>query len=151
MSKKGLKTVKISKEYEAAAKEIILEGFLERFGFIDHSLNPDLNKTTETYSRDGSLFLVGLVGEELVSTGALSNEGGGACRLQRMSVKKDFRHNGLAKMMVEKLENHARSEGYTKIILETNAAWESAVGLYKSCGYREYLQAEGMIHLYKLI
>ncbi|CAM3476806.1 hypothetical protein CYOC110262_05595 [Cytobacillus oceanisediminis] len=30
-------------------------------------------------------------------------------------------------------------------------AWDSAVTLYKSCGYKEYLQEEGMIHLSKSI
>ncbi|MGM0828772.1 MAG: hypothetical protein ACQEU4_11140 [Bacillota bacterium] len=33
----------IEKHQCQAAKDVILSGFLERFGFIDHSLNPDIH------------------------------------------------------------------------------------------------------------
>ncbi|MBT2687483.1 GNAT family N-acetyltransferase [Bacillus sp. ISL-47] len=151
MIKAELKTFKITKKYEAAAKQLILEGFLERFGFIDHSLNPDLNNITKTYSLEGSLFLIGFIGEEMVCTGALTKESGDICRLQRMSVKTAFRNRGIARTMVQVLESQAQAEGYKKIVLETHLSWSSAVTLYKSCGYKEYLQEEGMIHLFKSI
>lgn len=151
MNKIDLKMGVITKEYEAAAKKLILEGFRERFGFIDYSLNPYLNCITEAYGHEGSLFLISLAGKELVCTGALSKEGDLTCRIERMSVKKEFRSKGLARLMVKELENRARSEGYTKIAIETNSAWNSAVGLYKSSGYKEYGMEGGMIHFYKMI
>jgi hypothetical protein len=82
MIKSHIKIVPISKDRETAAKELILNGFQERFGFIDHSLNPDLNCLTETYNAEGALFLAGLIDNELVCTGAITNEGNGECRLQ---------------------------------------------------------------------
>jgi hypothetical protein len=96
MNKTDLMTFKMTKKYEAAAKELILEGFLERFGFIDHSLNPE-NNITETYNKEGSLFLIGLIEEQLVCTGALTKESGDTCRLQRMSVKLAFRNRACQK------------------------------------------------------
>ncbi|EWG11642.1 GNAT family N-acetyltransferase [Cytobacillus firmus] len=149
MIKSDIKIVEITKDHETAAKELILNGFQERFGFIDHSLNPDLNSLTETYSAEGALFLAGLIDNELVCTGAITNEGNGECRLQRMSVKKEFRGQGIAGMMVRKLEDHAKAAGYIKVVLETNIAWDNAVNLYKSCGYKEYKMEDEMIHLSK--
>ncbi|MBN8201676.1 GNAT family N-acetyltransferase [Bacillus sp. NTK034] len=151
MIKKDIKIVQISKDYETAAKELILKGFQERFGFIDHSLNPDLNCLTETYSAEGDFFLAGLIENELVCTGAITNVGKGECRLQRMSVKKEFRGQGIAGMMVRQLEDRARAAGYRKVVLETNMAWDSAVNLYKRCGYMEYYMEDEMIHLSKEI
>ncbi|MEH6987066.1 GNAT family N-acetyltransferase [Cytobacillus firmus] len=151
MIKSHLKIVPLSKDYETAAKELILNGFQERFGFIDHSLNPDLYCLIETYNAEGALFLAGLIDNELVCTGAITNEGNGECRLQRMSVKKEFRGQGLAGMMLRKLEDHAKAAGYIKIVLETNIAWDSAVNLYKRCGYKEFKVEDEMIHLFKEI
>ncbi|MEW9109908.1 MAG: hypothetical protein AB2374_11215 [Cytobacillus gottheilii] len=37
-----MKIIEITKSYEMEAKALILDGFLERFGFIDQNLNPDL-------------------------------------------------------------------------------------------------------------
>ncbi|MCS0655963.1 GNAT family N-acetyltransferase [Cytobacillus firmus] len=151
MIKSHIKIVPFSIDHETAAKELILNGFQERFGFIDHSLNPDLNCLTETYSAEGALFLAGLIDNELVCTGAITNDGNGECRLQRMSVKKEFRGQGIARMMVRKLEDHAKEAGYKKVVLETNIAWDSAVNLYKSCGYKEFKMEAEMIHLSKEI
>lgn len=151
MIKSDLKIVQISKDHETAAKELILNGFQERFGFIDHSLNSDLNYLTETYNGEGTLFLAGLIENELVCTGAMTNEGKGECRLQRMSVKKEFRGQGIASMMVRQLGERAKAAGYRKVVLETNIAWNSAVNLYKRCGYKEYKLEDEMIHLFKEI
>lgn len=68
-----------------------------------------------------------------------------------MSVKKEFRGQGIARMMVRKLEDHAKAAGYIKVVLETNIAWDSAVNLYKSCGYKEFIMEAEMIHLSKEI
>ncbi|WP_264740781.1 GNAT family N-acetyltransferase [Cytobacillus firmus] len=151
MIKSDIKILQISKDYETAARELILKGFQERFGFIDHSLNPDLNCLTATYNAEGALFLAGLIENELVCTGAITNEGEGECRLQRMSVKKELRGQGLAGMMVRQLEDRAKAAGYRKAVLETNMAWDSAVNLYKRCGYKEYKLEDEMIHLSKEI
>lgn len=59
----------ISKLYEAQTKKLVLDGFLERFGFIDSSLNPDLNSMCDTYGRAGHHFLIGQIQDEIIVTG----------------------------------------------------------------------------------
>lgn len=52
----NLRIIKITKEFEDKARNLILEGLLERFGFIDHSCNPDLKSIIRTYSQNGNVF-----------------------------------------------------------------------------------------------
>ncbi|MCS0788215.1 GNAT family N-acetyltransferase [Cytobacillus firmus] len=68
-----------------------------------------------------------------------------------MSVKKEFRGQGIASMIVRQLEERAKAAGYRKVVLETNIAWDSAANLYKRCGYKEYKLEDERIHLSKEI
>nr|WP_080844174.1 GNAT family N-acetyltransferase [Cytobacillus gottheilii] len=146
-----LKIIEMTKSYEMEAKALILDGFLERFGFIDHNLNPDLNHIYEHYCLDGSVFLIGLLHNELVCTGALTKEAEGTGRIQRMSVKRTLRGKGLAKKMLKALEQKALNLHYSKLVLETNRNWESAINLYKSNGYSLEEEENQFVHLYKML
>lgn len=144
-----MKIIPINIRYETEAKQLVLQGFLERFGFIDETLNPDLNEIVKSYSGKGEVFLLGLIGETLVCTGAITNEGDLTARIQRMSVKKEFRNQGLAMRMLAALENKAISLEYEKIVLETNKTWESAVRLYERAGYQRCAEENEFIHMEK--
>ncbi|GEN52634.1 GNAT family N-acetyltransferase [Halobacillus faecis] len=123
------------KAVEDDARELILAGFLERFGFIDHSLNPDLKDMMGTYSKDGYVFFVAFDHGELVATGAVTKEDDRVGRIERMSVKKAYRRKGIGQRMLSKLEDAARSSQYERLVLETHNTWENAVRLYASNGY----------------
>ncbi|WLR47310.1 GNAT family N-acetyltransferase [Halobacillus litoralis] len=125
----------LHKAVEDEARNLILAGFLERFGFIDHSLNPDLKDMMGTYSKEGHVFFVALDDGELVATGAVTKEGHRVGRIERMPVKGAYRRRGIAQRMLTKLEDAARSSKYERLVLETNNSWESAVRLYTSNGY----------------
>ncbi|WP_188456307.1 hypothetical protein [Virgibacillus oceani] len=56
------------------AKDLILEGFKERFGFIDHTCNPDLKDIFTYYNREGYAFFVGFHRDQVICTGALTKE-----------------------------------------------------------------------------
>lgn len=128
----------ITTNEEAEAKEIVLQGLEERFGFLDSSLNPDLNDIFASYLREGSIFLIGKEENNLVCTGALSKEDNNSGRIQRMSVKSTCRGKGYARKMLETLELYAKEYGYSKLVLETNNDWHSAISLYTSSGYECY-------------
>ncbi|WP_394218847.1 GNAT family N-acetyltransferase [Halobacillus trueperi] len=124
------------KEVEEEARNLILAGFLERFGFIDHSLNPDLNDMMDTYGKEGRMFFVAFVDGELIATGAVTKEDHQVGRIERMSVKGSYRRKGIGQRMLAKLEDSARSCKYGTLVLETNHTWESAIRLYTTNGYR---------------
>ncbi|WP_214480597.1 GNAT family N-acetyltransferase [Bacillus sp. SM2101] len=140
---------KLTRKHENEAKEMILDGLAERFGFLDRSLNPDLTNIIEAYTNVGSVFLIGCYENFLCCTGALIKENEETCRIVRMSVHKSYRGRGLARKMINELEGYARQFGYKKIVLETDNDWISAMNLYKSSNYMiEYIE-EGCTHFYK--
>ncbi|WML47616.1 GNAT family N-acetyltransferase [Neobacillus sp. PS3-34] len=148
---KGLQLANITKEFEKEARELILDGFKERFGFIDCSLNPDLKNIIGTYSKPGCLFLVGLIENIVVCTGAFTLEAEDTGRIVRMSVNREYRRLGIARKMINELESQAKHLGYKKLVLETNHEWTSAVQFYKKNGYSEERKELSCIHFLKLL
>lgn len=145
----SLKIKPIIEEYQKEAKELILNGMKERFGFIDYSLNPDLNTICKHYSNDGHAFFIGFLGSDLVCTGALTKDNYYTGRIERMSVKLALRRNGFAKIMLEHLEQYAKQMGYSKIALETNQNWNSAIAFYTNNEYKFDLQTGEQLHFVK--
>lgn len=126
----------ITGQFEKAARQLILDGLEERFGFLDRSFNHDLENIIENYCQDGGVFLIGLHGNTVVCTGALTKEDATAGRIQRMSVEKSHRQTGVAQLMIQALEEKAHQKGYRKLVLETNNEWHSALEFYKKMGYQ---------------
>jgi len=64
-----IKDVNYSSEQQA--RQLVLEGLKEHFGYLDPTRNPDLDHIVDHYLSKGVVFLTGFVGDELVCTGAL--------------------------------------------------------------------------------
>lgn len=141
----------ITTKEEAVAKEIVLQGLEERFGFLDPTLNPDLNNIITNYLKEGSIFLIGKEENDLVCTGALFKEDNNTGRIQRMSVKSTCRGKGYARKILETLEGYAKEFGYSKLVLETNNDWHSAISLYTSSGYECYENDGECSHFFKVL
>ena len=120
------------------ARLLILEGFGERFGYIDETLNPDLDDILHNYIRPGHDFLVAYIGQLLVGTGALILHNEGISEMVRISTRKDYRRRGIGQSIITTLVNTARERGRRRIIVKTNADWYDAIHLYKRLGFVEY-------------
>ena len=125
-------------EDQRAAREVILVGFGERFGFINEALNPDLDDIMHTYIAAGDIFVVGYAGTELVATGALVKLEDELSEMVRISTRKDYRKRGIASAIITKLIDLARQRGDRRIIMRTNLEWEDAINLYKRLGFTEF-------------
>jgi GNAT superfamily N-acetyltransferase len=121
-------------EDQAAAKQLILEGMEEHWGYLDSTKNPDLNDIKSSYAN--GTFLVAWLGEELVGTGALIDEADGVARIVRMSVAKHRQRRGIGTLILQHLCEHARAMGYHHIVLETTSTWGNANAFYQACGFR---------------
>ena len=53
----------------------------------------------------------------------------------RLMVDKDYRRNGLARILVGKIEEFAKKEDYTQIYLNTHRYLEAALPFWNSLGY----------------
>ncbi|MGE3799307.1 MAG: GNAT family N-acetyltransferase [Thermomicrobiales bacterium] len=122
---------------QRAVRQLVLDGLGEHFGFIDESLNPDLDDIQAMYIDRGHLFVVARMDGSLAGTGALIEESGDVARLVRMSVTANCRGRGVGKALVEHLLAAARQRGYKRVVCETNHDWHDAIALYLACGFRE--------------
>ena len=134
---------------QEAAKQLILTGLGERWGWIDSTLNPDLNDIALTYAP--GIFLVAYLDGELVGTGALLPEvtpdGDNALRVVRMSVRTDLRRQGIGRRILDRLLDEARASGCRKIVLETTSTWTNAVRFYTRYGFQVVGELDGETHM----
>jgi GNAT superfamily N-acetyltransferase len=136
-------------EDQEAAKQLVIDGLGERWGWIDLSLNPDLNDIATTYAE--GTFLVGHLGDALVVTGALlpevTPEGIHALRVVRMSVRADLRGHGIGRRMLDALLEVARAENCSLILVETTSSWTDAVRFYARNDFQFVDERDGETHM----
>jgi GNAT superfamily N-acetyltransferase len=120
---------------QSAVRALILEGFRERFGWIDESMNPDLDDIAASYS--GALFVVASDGSEIVGTGALTRQDDGTAIVTRMSTAARHRRRGIGRAVLAHLLNEAEARVCSRLVLGTNIEWKDAIAFYLACGFEE--------------
>ena len=56
--------------------------------------------------------------------------------IKRVFIKPEYRGQGISKIMLRKLEENAKSNGFMEFILETGELLAASMKLYKSIGYK---------------
>jgi GNAT superfamily N-acetyltransferase len=134
-------------EDQEAARELVLRGLGEHFGWIDPSQNPDLDDIFAAYPASGNRFLVAIFGDEIMAAGGLLFESKGVGRIVRLSVKPEYRGHGVGQEIVLRLVHIAQKDGIQRLNAETNLDWYPAISLYKRCGFAELYSDDESIHL----
>lgn len=70
-----------------------------------------------------------------VACGAFKEYSHDSAEIKRIFVKKENRQQGLAKLIISKLEELTKKQGYKYSILETGQKQHEAINLYKNIGY----------------
>jgi GNAT superfamily N-acetyltransferase len=70
-----------------------------------------------------------------VACGAFKEYDTESVELKRIFVVEEQRHQGIAKLLIQKLEESAKSKGYKYAVLETGIKQLEAINLYKDIGY----------------
>jgi putative acetyltransferase len=99
----------------------------------------------EDVSGDGCLFLIATVDGEIAGCGGLrplKRAVAGSAPLaegeiKRVYVKPEYRNQGVARRIMEALQNSAIALGYTHLSLETGTLQPFAIRLYRSMGYTD--------------
>lgn len=73
---------------------------------------------------------------QAVGCGSFKRYNHKVAEIKRVFVKKEYRRKGLAKQIMQSLEQKARETGYSKLILETGKLLKEAVKLYSGIGYK---------------
>ncbi len=123
---------------QEAARQVILDSLGGHFGYIDESLNPDIDDIMASYIVPGHVFVVAEVRGNLVGTGALVVGREDVGRIRRVSVQRECRRKGIGSALVKHLVGIARRRGLKRLLVETNNDWHDAIGLYEHCGFLEY-------------
>ncbi len=124
------------------ARQLILTGLGEHFGWIDETRNPDLNDIAANYIERGDTFVVAEIDGDLIGTAALITETTDTGRIVRMSVSQMYRRKGIGRALVSHLLNVAKSKRFAQFRVSTDNGWEDAIGFYKHCGFNEYKRDE---------
>lgn len=101
--------------------------------------------------------LVFYINETPVGCGGFKQFDSNTAEIKRMFVHPDYRNKGLAKNILEELENWAKEENYQNYILETSPKLEAAISLYLKFGYTfipnfgQYIGVENSVCMKKII
>jgi len=87
------------------------------------------------FSPPAGLFLVGLLDGVPVASGGWRRQSADQAEIKRMYVSASVRRRGLARRMLEALEQTAAEAGITRIVLNTGLAQPEAIALYEQSGY----------------
>ena len=113
--------------------------------YVPAAPDEDLQAVQRHYLDDGSEFIVGIVDDSIVATGAYAapNEwkaeyvdlDSGTTELTRMRVDPACHGRGFGSAIYHELEQRARSDGYRRFVLDTGTENDVARGFYESLGF----------------
>lgn len=122
---------------EVAADDPVAVRLIEAMGaemqarYGDGGLSP---AQPQQFLAPGAFLLAELDGIA-VGCGGLRPNGEDAAEIKRMYVDPAARGRGIARELLRALVAHARTQGLTRLLLETGTAQPEAIGLYESEGW----------------
>jgi GNAT superfamily N-acetyltransferase len=120
---------------QSEARSLVLQGLGEHFGFIDETLNPDLDDIGASFA-DG-VFLVAERDGQIVGTGGLLAVDNATARIVRMSTRASIRRHHVGTAILSRLIEEARARAFARLVLARNAEWDDAVAFYKASGFAQ--------------
>src|SRR5438270_3785393 len=108
--------------------------------------NPGPSATPDELSPPGGAFLVAYVEGDPVGCGGIKVLDDEAAELKRLYVTPAARKHGVARVLVNALEDAARQAGYRVVRLDTGNKQPAALQLFRSTGYQEIADYNGNPH-----
>lgn len=105
---------------------------LATYGFAD---DPADTPPGEFGQPHGTFLVASAAGGPAVACCGWRAAGPDTAEVKRLYIDPDARGQGLARHLMEALEQHARLRGKTRLILETGARSHAALALFISCGF----------------
>ena len=135
-----------------ASDAAVLALFSEPDDFMQEFLGEDRNCYTR-YSPAENIEKVWVAYEENTPIGcaAYRRKSDVMGEVKRLFVKKEYRGRGISKALLSEVKCHAKTEGCSKLFLDTRITLEPAVSLYRSFGFEItfqqglYIQMETVI------
>lgn len=115
----------------AALVAEVQQEYVERYGGPDET-----PVTPEEFAPPTGSFLVLTVDGEPAGCVGLRRHDDDAVEMKRLFVRRSFRRQGWALVLLHRAEDEARALGYRRLVLETGLAQPEAIALYTSHGYQ---------------
>lgn len=130
--------------------DLVQAEYVVRYGSRDESPIHDAH-----FALPDGYFVVAYDGEVPAAMGGWHRHRPEEAEIRRMFVRDEFRRRGLARLILARLEDSARENGFDRLVLETGLVQPEAVALYRDCGYTDvpafgyYTEAPLSLHLGK--
>lgn len=116
------------------------ERFINLIKLLDNDLDERYGELQKKYGKHNKIDYIKdvvliLKNDSPVACGAFKEFDDNAAEIKRVFVKKEFRRQGLSKMIMNKLEDLAKQAGYNYAVLETGQKQYEAISLYENIGY----------------
>jgi len=109
--------------------ELLDEDLIERYG--------ELQEKYKRHNRIDSIKDAVIIYKngEPAAYGAYKEFDGNSVEIKRVFVRKEYRRQGLSRLVMSILEETAKNKGYEYAVLETGQKQYEALSLYKNLGY----------------
>lgn len=136
---------------EPVLKELVRD-YHERYGDIEgHDAHAEVyDGTAETFLEANRGAFVALIdGDTVIATGGIRHLDEATAEFKKIWAHPDRRGQGLARRMLEKLEEVSRDLGYEKVYLMTGPRQPEADRLYQRSGYTPHFEPDAFtVHPY---
>lgn len=124
--------------FELHVKTMKAEGAYAETGDWDK----DFDDIEGIYLNNKGEFIVGILNDKIVASGALKKITDETVELKRMRVVQEFQHQGIGQQVLNYLEIKAKDLGYKTIQLDTLEKQSKARKFYEKNGYKEFERKE---------
>lgn len=129
-----LKIIPYRSEHHAIFKQLNLE-WLDYYHLTEsHDLMILDNPEGEVIGKGGFIWMAEADGK-IVGSAGLMKEEESVYELVKMAVMKDYRGQGIARLLIERCLYKAREIGAKKVTLFSNHQLQTAIGLYEKYGF----------------
>lgn len=105
----------------------------------------DLDAIPDTYSGKGGFWLA-IQGDQVIGTVSLKEMGENIAKLKRMFVTSDLHGKGVGEALLNYALNHAKTQRFTKVILNTNEHMTRAHHFYEKHGFKQKGKTGTQLH-----
>jgi len=131
----AIEIIEYDEKYHSAFKSLNLE-WLDKYNLTESHDLMVLNDPKGTILNRGGFIWLAKVGDEIVGSSALMNEGHGIFELAKMCVVKKWQGKGISKILIETCLNKAKEIGVKKLTLFSNHQLQTALKLYEKYGFK---------------
>jgi GNAT superfamily N-acetyltransferase len=125
---------------EPAARSCLAAYFAllaERIPGITTAHVPDPDPEAASFRAPNGTFLLAWADGQPLACVSLKRHGGTSGEVKRLWVDPAARGVGLARRMMIRVEAEARLLGFSRLVLDTNAALAEAISLYRATGWQD--------------